>query len=159
MQIWNFFVAALGAYLVDRVGRRALWLASFTGMVLANIPLIITSASKSNNPLDCQVSSSPTIAYANNGSMAAAYASIVTLFLYNAAFNIGCNPLPYSYTTEILPYAMRAKGLAIFNIVCWSFSVCTQYVNPIGLTNLGWKFYIVYLVLDIIFVSCLESGA
>lgn len=47
MQIWNFIVAALGAYLVDRLGRRTLWLASFIGMVLANIPLIITSASES----------------------------------------------------------------------------------------------------------------
>jgi hypothetical protein len=46
MQIWNFMIAALGAYLVERVGRRALWLASFIGMALANIPLIITSAGK-----------------------------------------------------------------------------------------------------------------
>ncbi|KAH7412894.1 hypothetical protein BKA64DRAFT_340088 [Cadophora sp. MPI-SDFR-AT-0126] len=47
---------------------------------------------------------------------------------------------------------MRAKGLGIFNIACWSFSVVTQYVYPIGPDNINWKFYIVYLALDIVFL-------
>lgn len=34
LQIWNFFCALAGALLVERFGRRALWLVSFIGMIL-----------------------------------------------------------------------------------------------------------------------------
>jgi len=49
MQIWNLCCAIFGAILVGKVGRRPVWIASFAGMILANIPLIATSAGKSYN--------------------------------------------------------------------------------------------------------------
>jgi hypothetical protein len=58
-----------------------------------------------------------------------------------------------AYPVEILPYHLRAKGLTVL-----SFSVSLslffgQYVNPVGIQNLGWEFYIVYevwLVIEVI---------
>lgn len=112
-----------------------------------------------------------TIVYANNGSVGAAYISIITLFIYNGFFNIGCNPLPYSYTTEILPYSVRSKGLAIYSVACWAFGVATQYANPVArklmylrkkryvanrhwiVAVIGWKYYVIYLVLNAFYVS------
>ena len=44
MQVWNLCCAIFGAILVGKVGRRPVWIASFAGMILANIPLIATSA-------------------------------------------------------------------------------------------------------------------
>ncbi|TVY45738.1 Lactose permease [Lachnellula subtilissima] len=128
MQIWNFFCALAGAFLVDRLGRRTLWLTSFIGMILANVPLTISSAM-----------------YAEHGSKAAAYTVVVFLFLYNAAFNIACNPLLYCYATEILPFGIRARGLALQIAVSQAALTVNQYVNPIALDNIGFYYYIFYL--------------
>lgn len=128
MAIWNLICAATGAFLADRIGRRRLWLASFIGMILANIPVTITSA-----------------IYAKNGSQAAAYGTVVFLFLYNAAFNIACNPLLYCYTPEILPYSMRTKGLALQVLSGQIMLTVNQYVNPIALERIGYYYFIFYL--------------
>ena len=47
-----------------------------------------------------------------------------------------------SYTIEILPYAIRAKGLNVFNFTVSAALVFNQYVNPIALKNIGWKYYV-----------------
>jgi cellulose synthase/poly-beta-1,6-N-acetylglucosamine synthase-like glycosyltransferase len=51
-----------------------------------------------------------------------------------------------SYAAEILPYNLRAKGLTLMffmvNLALWF----NQYINPIALENIGWKYYIVYCV-------------
>jgi hypothetical protein len=93
MQIWNLLCSIVGCLLVDRLGRRTLWLTSFIGMIIVNVPLTIASAM-----------------YAQKGSLPAAYIVVVLLFLYNAAFNIACNPLLYCYATETLPFSIRARG-------------------------------------------------
>ncbi|KAJ4298141.1 hypothetical protein N0V90_006040 [Kalmusia sp. IMI 367209] len=128
MQIWNFLCALLGAYLVERIGRRPLWLASFIGMIAANIPLTISSAR-----------------YAANESKGAAYATVVFLFLYNAAFNIACNPLLYSYTTELLPYTIRTRGLGLQILISQAALTVNQYVNPIALEHIGFWYFVFYL--------------
>lgn len=44
LQIFNWLTAILGASLVDRVGRRPLWLFTFSGMLAVNIPFGVCSA-------------------------------------------------------------------------------------------------------------------
>lgn len=133
MSIWNFFCSLVGALLADRVGRRTLWLVSFIGMIMANVPLTISSAM-----------------YTNHGSQGAAYATVVFLFLYNAAFNIACNPLLYCYTTEILPYSIRTRGLALQILVSQIALTVNQYVNPIALASIGYYYFVFYLGLLIL---------
>ncbi|KAF4843973.1 Lactose permease [Colletotrichum siamense] len=128
MAIWNLICSVTGAFLADRIGRRRLWLISFIGMIFANVPLTITSAM-----------------YANHGSQAAAYGTVVFLFLYNAAFNIACNPLLYCYTPEILPYSIRSKGLALQVLSSQVMLTVNQYVNPIALERIGYYYFIFYL--------------
>ncbi|KAH6869064.1 general substrate transporter [Thelonectria olida] len=128
MSIWNFLCSALGAYLVDRIGRRPLWLASFIGLILANIPLIVSNAM-----------------YVDHGSKSAAYAVVVFMFFYNAAFNIACNPLLYCYTPEILPYSIRTRGLALQILVSQAALTVNQYVNPIALDSIGYWLFVFYL--------------
>ncbi|KAL6414263.1 hexose transporter protein [Ilyonectria robusta] len=128
MAIWNLICAVVGALLADKVGRRPLWLASFIGMICANVPLTISSAM-----------------YANRGSQAAAYTTVVFLFLYNAAFNLACNPLLYCYTPEILPYSIRNRGLALQIVVSQAALTVNQYVNPIALDRIGYYYFIFYL--------------
>ncbi|KAH9484820.1 Lactose permease [Psilocybe cubensis] len=54
-------------------------------------------------------------------------------------------PLIVSYTVEILPYSLRAKGFTIFNFSISLSLIFNQYVNPIALAHLGWKYYMVYV--------------
>lgn len=128
MQVWNFVCALAGALLADRVGRRPLWLLSFGGMIAANVPLVVTSAR-----------------YAEGGSKGAAYATVVFLFLYNAAFNLACNPLVYAYPTELLPYGLRTKGLSLQIAVSQAALTVNNYVNPIALEAIGYWFFVFYL--------------
>lgn len=84
MSIWNLMCSICGVILADKIGRRALWLTAFIAMVFANVPLTISSAM-----------------YKEHEWQSAAYASVVFMFLYQAAFNIGCNPLPYTVRKQM----------------------------------------------------------
>lgn len=128
MQVWNLLCSLLGAMLAERLGRRPLWLLSFAGMIAANVPLTVASAR-----------------YAAKGSQGAARAVVVFLFLYNAAFNLACNPLLYAYVTEILPYGVRTKGLALQIAVSQAALTVNNYVNPIALDAIGYWYFVFYL--------------
>ena len=69
------------------------------------------------------------------------------IFLFYGAAGAAWPGLTVSYTVEILPYQIRAKGLTL----CFTFTalsgVFNQYVNPIGLENLQWKFYFLYIAI------------
>jgi MFS family permease len=128
LQIWNLCVALYAASLCDKAGRRVLFLTSNVGMLIFFVMQTITSAE-----------------YALHGSPAAAHAVIAFIFLYYAAYDIAYTPLIVSYTVEILPYALRAKGFTIFNFAISLSLIFNQYANPIALGKLGWKYYVSFL--------------
>lgn len=77
---------------------------------------------------------------------AAANTVIVFIFLYYIAYNIGYSGLLVSYSSEILPYNLRAKGLTLM-FFCVDLSLWfNQYVNPVALLAIEWKYYLVYCV-------------
>ena len=51
-----------------------------------------------------------------------------------------------SYTTEILPYHMRAKGYTAMEYALYVTLLFNQYVNSIALDNIQWRYYIFYCV-------------
>ncbi|TFK23349.1 hexose transporter [Coprinopsis marcescibilis] len=129
LQVWNLIWALAAALVVDKVGRRILFMTSIGGMTLFFTLMTITAA-----------------IYAKNGDDRAGHAFIGFIFLYYAAYDVALSPLIVSYTVEILPYAIRAKGLAVFNIAISLSLVFNQYVNPVALGKLEWRYYIVYVV-------------
>lgn len=78
--------------------------------------------------------------------------AILFLFLYNAGFNIAMNPLAYSYPTEILPYSMRTKGLAVMVAVGQALLIVSQYANPVAIASIGWKYWLFFLGMLLIFL-------
>lgn len=85
---------------------------------------------------------------ADNGitNQNAANTVIVFIFLYYISYNIGFSGMLVSYSSEILPYRLRAKGLTLM-FFCVDLSLWfNQYVNPIAIAQIKWKYYIVYCV-------------
>ncbi|PAV15162.1 hexose transporter [Pyrrhoderma noxium] len=126
LQIWNLAVAVTASFLVERVGRRLLFLTSCVGMIL--------------------FWTGQTICFklSNDGNKAASHGTIAFIFLFYMAYDIAFTPLIVSYTVEILPFSVRAKGFNIFNLTISIALIFNQYINPIALGHLSWRYYIVY---------------
>lgn len=67
---------------------------------------------------------------------------IACTVLYSAAYAIAYSPLITSYTLEILPFALRAKGFTLFAFAVSASLVFNQYINPIALKAIAWKYYV-----------------
>ncbi|KAK4688187.1 hypothetical protein P7C73_g1921, partial [Tremellales sp. Uapishka_1] len=138
LQIMNYITSVVGASLAESVGRRKLWLSSFGIMLVANVVLTATSAT-----------------YAKAPTAGVGGGVIFAVFLYDLGYNVACNPLLYAYETEIMPFALRAKGLA------WSVTfgqlqaIIFQYCNPIGLAALKWKYYLVFTAFLVVEITCI----
>lgn len=91
--------------------------------------------------------------YAKNGSSGAGSAVLAMIFLFYGVAGLAWPGLTVSYTVEILPYNIRAKGLTLCFVFTQLSGVFNQYVNPIGLEKLAWKFYFVYIV--VLVIECL----
>ncbi|KAH8640506.1 general substrate transporter [Alternaria alternata] len=159
LTIWCWLVSLGCAFLVDRVGRRTLFLSAGIGMLIAFTIWTACSA-----------------VYAQTGNSSAGSAVLAMIFLFyggklpsllscrilyhldeptNAitAAGIAWPGLTVSYTVEILPFNIRAKGLTLCFVFTSLAGIFNQYVNPIGIEALGWKFYIVYVV--VLVLECL----
>jgi MFS family permease len=121
-------IATVVAQFVDKIGRRPLWLTSTAGMLCSYVVITALSAT-----------------FANTGKAAAGTAVIPFLFIFFGFYDIAWTIQCYSYTTEILPYDLRTKGLAIFVCVQNLALAFNTYVNPIALSAIGWKYYSVYI--------------
>jgi MFS family permease len=93
--------------------------------------------------------------YAQTGNKGAGSAVIAMIFLFYGVAGFAWPGLTVAYCAEILPFNIRAKGLAINFALTASASVFNQYVNPIGLQHLAWKFYFVYIAILVIEVLCI----
>lgn len=89
--------------------------------------------------------------FAKTGNQQAAGAVVGLIFLYYGCYNL-MHPLTYIYVPEIFPYISRSKGIAVTQFFSRASGAFNTFVNPIGLANLGWKYYIVYIVW-----LCIES--
>lgn len=136
LNIVNFTSSVVGAILADRIGRRKLWMSSYIGMITIFVPFISLSA-----------------VYAQTLKQGAGYGVVVCLFLFDIMYNVACNPLLYSYATEVMPFYMRSRGLAVKNLVGQVALIANMYVNPIALAEIGYHYYIFFLGLNCVWLA------
>ncbi|THX23280.1 hypothetical protein D6D11_10555 [Aureobasidium pullulans] len=60
--------------------------------------------------------------------------------------------VPWLYPTEINSLPMRTKGVAVSTATNWITNFVIVEITPIGIQNLGWKFWIVWTVFNAVFL-------
>jgi MFS family permease len=136
LSIFNWFVAMTGAGLVERVGRRKLFLTSIGGM-LGCFCLITALAG----------------AYNGTKVKSTGVAMVPFIFFFMGFYSLAFTPLPMLYTPEISPLTLRAKSAALLLLSQNCAQALNQFANPIALKAIGWKYYFVYIgVLCVYFV-------
>lgn len=116
------------AFLIDKLGRRPIYLISTIGtFVCFNIFTIISAR------------------YAVTPKPQLGHGFIAIIFFYGVFYDIKSG-LMANYTTEILPYGLRAKGFTWMSTCVTAALFFNQFVNGIALDALAWKYYIFYCV-------------
>lgn len=124
----NYATSLCAVVFATKVGRRVLFVGGGTFMWLALVGFATSVA-----------------VYNQHKSSSAGSASLGFIFIFNTGYNFCLIPTLYLYSTEILPYRLRAMGLSISVFSTKASLFFNQFVNPIGLANIGWKYYFVYV--------------
>ncbi|OJJ45051.1 hypothetical protein ASPZODRAFT_160538 [Penicilliopsis zonata CBS 506.65] len=134
---FNLVTNLFFCFFIDKWGRRPIYIVSTVGMLVAFVVWTILSAR-----------------YAIHGDSSLGSGVLAMIFIYYLCYNAKSG-LISSYTTEILPYSMRAKGYTIMEYALYASLFFTQYVNPVALDNIAWRYYIFYccfLALEILVI-------
>ncbi|KNG85303.1 MFS sugar transporter [Aspergillus nomiae NRRL 13137] len=128
-----FIFSCLAVTVVERLGRRGLMMLSGFGQFVCF--LIITIL----------------LRFAEIDKVYAT-ASVAFFFLYHIAFGMGMLGVPWLYPTEINSLPMRTKGAAVATATNWITNFAIVEITPIGIQNIGWRFWIVWTVLNAVFL-------
>jgi len=144
--LWSLANATALALTVTRFKRRPAYLLCSISLLLIFTGWTIASAR-----------------YAITHNQASSIAVIVFIFLYSPAYNIGYNALTYTFLVELFPFHVRAKGITIFQLFGRLAGAFNTFVNPIGIANSGWRYYLMYVVFlgfEVVFIYFLfpETG-
>ncbi|KAL7656176.1 hypothetical protein ACMYSQ_005290 [Aspergillus niger] len=134
LQMWDLIFAALGAFLIDRLGRRPLFLASAVIMFVSYV--LVTALSGSFKAT-------------NNAATGAAV--IPFLFIFFSGYCIALTPFLTSYPCEIWPFRLRSRGLTVTWVATIVGMFFNTFVNPIALDAIEWRYYIVFIVVLVLF--------
>jgi hypothetical protein len=130
MVVYAIF-ATLSWFLIERVGRRKLFLYGTIGQMVS---MIIVFA--------CLIP----------GTTEAAKGAAVGLFTYIASFGATWLPLPWLYPAEISPIKTRAKANALSTCSNWLFNFLIVMVTPIMIAHISWGTYLFFAVVNACFL-------
>lgn len=152
LAVWNFLCALTGAGMVERFGRRSLFLFALCGMLASFI--LITGLSGG---------------YAGTGVQSVGISMVPFIFVFMGFYSSAFTPVPLLYMPEIVPLALRAKAIAVFGIAqavsqafnqlyvfcynCLIWITLMSSVNPVALAAIAWKFYFVYVAVLIAYLA------
>lgn len=130
-----FFSAVLPIWFIDRAGRR--------------IPLMIGAAGMSASFLLVAI----TVKLSQDGNTAAGWACLVFIISFLAFFGgSGWIANPWLYPAEICELRFRNIGSAMATMTDWIFNFMVVQITPIGAERLGWRFFLIFFVLNLAFI-------
>ncbi|MDI1490408.1 MAG: hypothetical protein OHK93_001611 [Ramalina farinacea] len=121
---WFTITSVTPYFLVERVGRRKLLLASSIGMSV------------------CMAVLAGVISVPDNRS--ALIVGALFLFLFLTFMGVGFYGIPFFYAAEIAPHAYRSQITAIAYNFLWTYAFVMAEITPIALTNISYRYFIVF---------------
>lgn len=137
LNTWFFLASFIPWFLIDRVGRRPLFLSMIS--LMAAVMVVQTG-------LIWNVEKQTAIATACGAGAAA------MLFVFQGAFTIGFQATVWVYPSEILPLKLRQRGSAISTASNWICNFIIVYITPPAIRNIGYRTYIIFAVLNALWV-------
>ncbi|GAB0136370.1 hypothetical protein EsDP_00004671 [Epichloe bromicola] len=127
--LWQYIVSLAVTAIINKFRRRTFFLVGSGGVVVTFVAWTIAAQQ-----------------YLEKNSLAAGRLVLACIFLFQAFYTFAWTNLVVTYPLEVVTYQMRAKTWAFVLLTIQVASIFGGYVNPIGLENIGWKFYIYYCV-------------
>ena len=125
--------SVIGIFIIDKVGRKNL-------LHAGTIPSLIAYAVY--------------IPMVKNGGSDQLWVAFAFTCVISFAYGYSWLPIPWVLGPELLPVRYRHVGAGLNAFSNWTFTFIIVKVGPIGLTNIGWKLYIVFLVFTICQLVC-----
>lgn len=69
---------------------------------------------------------------------------VCMVYLFFITFAFAWQAIPFLYPAEIVSLQYRARFYGLANACNWAINYVVVLVTPIGLENIGWKFYIIF---------------
>ncbi|KAF7424377.1 hypothetical protein PC9H_009684 [Pleurotus ostreatus] len=83
-------------------------------------------------------------------NQAAQRAGIAMIFLTSIFFSLSFGPVSWVLASEVFPTSTRSIGTSVATCANWAFNVLLSQVSPIGMTNVKWKFYLLFVALNFV---------
>jgi sugar porter (SP) family MFS transporter len=131
LQVFYFLSSLMPWYLIDRVGRRKLFMLGSTGMGTCMLLSAI---------------------FVGIGTKGLGYAAAVVLYLFQTFFTLGWQSNMWIYPSELLPLKLRLRGGALAVVSQWLFTFMVVEMTPPMITNIGYRSYIVFAVINFVTV-------
>ncbi|KAJ5386544.1 hypothetical protein N7509_009085 [Penicillium cosmopolitanum] len=131
MSIWSLVSACFFATLVDRAGRRGLFLFGMGGMGISYIIWTICSAINEKKGFKDH-------SYAG--------AVLAMIFIYQALYH-ACSPVAPTYIMEVVPYSLRSKAAMLYQLTGNLAGLYNSFANPVAMEAISWRYYIVWVVM------------
>ncbi|VDB92316.1 unnamed protein product [Peniophora sp. CBMAI 1063] len=122
-------------FVIDRVGRRKPLIFGATALVVL---FSILAAIIASFPPD------------TNHNASASKAGIAVVFMMTIVFSLSFGPVSWVLASEVFPTSTRSIGTSVATCSNWAFNVLLSQVSPLAMDSIGWKFYIIFIVLNAI---------
>lgn len=88
-----------------------------------------------------------------DGNKAAGTAGVIFVMVYIATYSgFAWVATPWLYPTEINELRFRNQGAALATSANWLWNFAVVKITPVGAQNLGWKFFLIFMVFNAAFV-------
>lgn len=131
LQVFYFLSSLIPWVIVDKAGRRRLFILGSTGMGTCMMLSAI---------------------FVGIGTKGLGYAAAVVLYIFQTFFTLGWQSNMWIYPSEMLPLKLRLRGGALAVVSQWLWTFLVVEITPPMITNIGYKSYIVFAVINFVTV-------